>query len=139
MATSNMNSYNGIGNLVKDCTFKDFGNGVGVVEMTIAVNRTVKHGDKWESEASFFDVKYISKGAKSISAYLVKGTKIAVNGELVQERWEKDGKKSSAIKIYAKNIWLLSSSSKSENHSSDEDSQEEFNYSADNFPEEIPF
>lgn len=58
--------------------------GNGPVRLSIAVNRSVKRGEEWAEEASFFELEYWHK---SILPYLVKGKQIAVQGELKQDRW----------------------------------------------------
>ena len=66
-----------------------------------------KQGDEWKEEASFFDVTLWGKMAEGLNTYLVKGKQIAVEGELEQERWEKDGQNHSKVTITASNIQLL--------------------------------
>ena len=134
---SDINNLTVCGRLVKDSSYKDFNNGSGVLEMSIAVNRSVKKGEKWEDEASFFDVKYISKGASKLSQYCTKGTQIVISGSIVQERWEKDGKKNSAVKIYASNIQLVGGKKETDNSNSTS-SKTEYD-EGDNFPNDIPF
>jgi single-strand DNA-binding protein len=96
-----------IGNLVKDAELKYTNSGTAITALTIAVNRSVKKGDQWTEEASFFDVSLWGKRGESLNQYLQKGTKIAVSGSLKQDRWEKDGQKRSRVVIMAENIQLL--------------------------------
>jgi single-strand DNA-binding protein len=44
---------------------------------------------------------------ESLNQYLVKGKPVGVDGELRQERWEKDGQKRSKVEVVASNIQLL--------------------------------
>lgn len=91
-----------IGRLTRDA---ETPTGNGPTRISIAVNRRVKHGDQWSDEASFFEVTYWHK---TILPYLTKGKQIAVEGELVQDRWtDGEGAKRSAVKINAINIQLL--------------------------------
>lgn len=96
-----------IGNLVKDAELKYTNTGTPITALTIAVNRSVKKGDQWTEEASFFDVSLWGKRGESLNQYLIKGTKIAVSGSLKQDRWEQDGQKRSRVIIQAENIQLL--------------------------------
>lgn len=99
-----------IGRVTRDLNENSFGYvGSGIAKMTlsIAVNRSVKKADKWEDEASFFDVLYWGKAAEAVKPYIHKGTQIAVKGSLVQQRWEKDGEKKSKIIIQADSIQLV--------------------------------
>lgn len=70
-----------IGRLVRDAEEPQNN---GPVRLSIAVNRSVKHGDTYEDEASFIDIEYWHR---SLVPYLMKGKQIAVQGELRQERW----------------------------------------------------
>ena len=82
-------------------------NGNAVLKFSIAVNRRKKTGDQWTEEASYFDVTLFGKSAESLKQYLVKGKQVAVDGELRQDRWEKDGQTQSKVYIYSRSIQLL--------------------------------
>ncbi|GHU11713.1 single-stranded DNA-binding protein [Spirochaetia bacterium] len=96
-----------VGRLTRDAELKYTANGQAVSKFSIAVNRSVKKGDQWESEPSFFDITLWGKRAESLNQYLVKGKQISVNGELRQDRWEQDGKNRSKVEVIASNINLL--------------------------------
>jgi len=83
------------------------GNGTARANVSIAVNRSKKSGDKWEDETSFFDITIWGNQAVNLKPYLKKGKMIAVDGYLKQDRWEKDGQKMSKISIVANNVQLL--------------------------------
>ena len=57
--------------------------------------------------AHFFDITLFGKQGEGVSQYLTKGTQVAVEGELRQDRWEQDGQKRSKIVIVANNLQLL--------------------------------
>jgi len=108
-----------IGNLVKDAELKYTNSGTPITGLTIAVNRSVKKGDQWTEEASFFDISIWGKRGESLNQYLLKGTKIAVSGSLKQDRWESDGQKRSRVVIMADGIQLLGGKkNESSNHQS---------------------
>ena len=133
-----INSVTLIGRLSSDCNLHTFDNGGGICQFSIATNRSTKKDDKYVDEPSFIPVKYSSKGAENFSKFLVKGKMVAVSGKLVQERWEKDGKKSSSIIVYAADVQLLGSNKPSENTGNQSESQT----SEDDFipgGEDIPF
>ena len=95
-----------VGRITKDVgsderSFSYIGNGTAKAVVNIAVNRGVKKGDKWEDEASFFDVVIWGKLAENLKPRLTKGTQITVSGYLKQDRWEKDGQKQSRVQIIA--------------------------------------
>lgn len=94
---------------INDKAFGYIGSGTAKLTLSIAVNRSVKRGDKWEDEVSFFEVIVWGKPAESLKTRLSKGKRIAVSGELKQERWEKDGQKYSKIVVNAESVQLLDS------------------------------
>ena len=103
---TDINSVVLVGRITKDVgsderSFSYIGNGIAKAVVNIAVNRGVKKGDKWEDEASFFDVVIWGKTAENLKPRLTKGTQITVSGYLKQDRWEKDGQKQSRIQVVA--------------------------------------
>ena len=106
---TNINSVVLVGRITKDVgsderSFSYIGNGTAKAVVNIAVNRGVKKGDKWEDEASFFDVVIWGKTAESLKPKLIKGRQITVSGYLKQDRWEKDGQKQSRVQIIAEQV-----------------------------------
>ena len=96
-----------VGRLTRDAELKYTTGGTAVSKLGIAVNKRKKQGDEWKEEASFFDVTLWGKMAEGLYTYLVKGKQVAVEGELEQERWEKDGQNHSKVTITASNVQLL--------------------------------
>jgi len=96
-----------VGRLTRDAELKYLNTGTAICTFSIAVNRSVKKGDKWEDEASFFDITLFGKQGEVVTQYLTKGQQIAVSGELRQDRWEKDGQKHSRVVIVADSVQLL--------------------------------
>ena len=116
-----------IGRLTQDAKVSFITNGTPKCEISIAVNRSVKKGNDWVDEVSYFNVTIWGKTAQNLEKYLKKGTQICVEGYLKQDRWEKDGQKQSRVVIVADNIQLLGSG-KGENSQNN-----------DTFPENNPF
>lgn len=96
-----------IGNLTRDAEMSYMPNGNAVVNFSIAINRSKKEGEQWVSEANYFDVAYFGKPAEAVKPYLSKGKKVAVQGSLKQDRWEKDGQKFSKVRIIADAVRLV--------------------------------
>lgn len=67
----------------------------------------------YESIANFFDCEYFTKNPQHWLAQLRKGIGVVVEGELLQDRWEKDGQKFSKHKIKL-SAWPLVLSGKDE-------------------------
>ena len=121
-----------IGRLTKDCgaderSFSYVGNGTAKAVVSLAVNRSVKKGDKWEDEVSYIDVTIWGKTAENLKANLVKGKQICVCGYLKQDRWEKDGQKQSRLNVVAESVQLLGGGNKQN------DSQNDSGYSDNPF------
>ena len=107
MTDNNVVSING--RLVRETELKYASSGTAFLKFSIAVNRSVKKGDKWEDEASFLDCTFFGKMAESVNKYLSKGKQVSIIGELVQNRWEKDGQKHSKVEIIVNKLQLLGS------------------------------
>ena len=134
---TDINSVVLVGRITKDVgsderSFSYIGNGTAKAVVNIAVNRGVKKGDKWEDEASFFDVVIWGKTAENLKPRLTKGKQISVMGFLKQDRWEKDGQKQSKIYINAEQVEIPNDSKK--------DAEKVANaFGGEAFPEDNPF
>lgn len=96
-----------VGRLTRDAELRYTNSGMALTRLGIAVNRRIKQGDQWVDEANFFDATLWGKRGESLNQYLSKGQQIAIEGELRQERWEKDGVKNSKVTINVSEIQLL--------------------------------
>ena len=102
-----LNSVNMMGNLTRDPELKYTPSGKAVCNLSIANNRVYsKDGDKKE-EVSFFDIEVWGVVAENCAKYLTKGSGIIVEGRLRQDRWEKDGKTQSRVRIAANSIHFM--------------------------------
>jgi len=103
-----INSVVVVGRLTRDAELKYTPNGTAVLNLSVAVNRSVKRNDAWEDEVSFFDAVLFGKLAEGLAQYCKKGQQIGVQGSLRQERWEnKDGAQRSRVKMIADTVRLL--------------------------------
>lgn len=114
------------GRLTRDAETKNLTTGTELTRFSIAVNRSVKRGDNWTDEVSFFDVEKWKAGG--LAPLLAKGKQVIITGTLEQDRWEKEGQKRSKVKIVANQIQLIGS--KADNATNEQPQQED---------EEIPF
>lgn len=137
MTDNNIVSING--RLVREAESKFTQGGTAILKFSIAVNRSVKKGDKWEDEASFFDCTMFGKMAESVSHYLEKGKQVSIIGELVQNRWENDGQKHSKVEIIVNKLQLLGSKDDKPGQNADLPNTPE-NFKDDSFDySQIPF
>ena len=123
-----------IGRLTKDCgaderSFSYVGNGTAKAIVSLAVNRSVKKGEKWEDEVSYIDVTIWGKMAENLKPNLVKGKQICVCAYLKQDRWEKDGQKQSRLTVVADSVQLLGGNKNQQNGGQNDSG----------FPEDNPF
>ena len=102
-----LNSVNIMGNLTKDPEMKYIPSGKAVCSLSIANNRVFSKNGEKVTEVSYFDVEVWGVVAENCSKYLTKGQGIIVEGRLRQDRWEKDGKTQSRVRITANNIHFL--------------------------------
>jgi single-strand DNA-binding protein len=98
-----------VGRVTRDAELRYTASGAALCNFSVAVNRRIKKAEQWTDEASFFDLTLWDKQAENLNKYLVKGTQVAVQGELRQDRWEKDGQKFSKVQVFVNNLQLLGS------------------------------
>jgi len=96
-----------MGNLTRDPEMRLLPSGKSVCGLSIANNRVyLKNGEKVD-EVSYFDVDVWGITAENCSRYLTKGRGVIVEGRLRQDRWEKDGKAQSRVRITANAVHFL--------------------------------
>jgi single-strand DNA-binding protein len=97
-----------IGNMVHDPELKFLPSGAACCEFALALNNsyTKKDGQKVE-EVCYADVTCWQKLAEIVAEHCKKGKQVFVEGRLKQDRWEKDGKKFSRLKIQAEQVVFL--------------------------------
>lgn len=134
---ADLNNWTGVGRLTRDAELRYTAGGMAILSMSIAINRRVKNGEQWVDEASFFDVEMFGKRGESIAKYLTKGKQVGITGELVQDRWEKDGQKHSKVKIISGDVQLLGG--QSEVHAPQRQAQSQAPIDDGDFADSIPF
>lgn len=100
------------GNLTRDPELRATGSGMAVLKLGIAVNDRRKNpqSGEWEDVPNFFDVTVFGQRGESLSRFLSKGSKVAIEGKLRWSQWETpDGDKRSKVEIIADDIEFMSS------------------------------
>jgi single stranded DNA-binding protein len=92
-----MNNLSIIGNLTREPEVKE--TTTTICEFSIAYN-------DYKKKANYFNVVCFGKLAERASSFR-KGQRIAISGALAQDRWEKDGKQQSKVKIIANSAYPL--------------------------------
>ena len=99
-----MNNFIFTGNLGKDAEVKYLSSGTAVCEFSVAVKSG--YGDKektnWVRCAMFG-----KKAEGQLPQYLLKGTQVAVSGELELQEWEGEKGKGAALSVSVQNIDLI--------------------------------
>jgi single-strand DNA-binding protein len=104
------------GNLTRDPELRMTAGGMAVLKMGIAVNdrRKNQQTGEWEDSPNFLDVVVFGQRGESLSRFLSKGSKVAIEGKLRWSQWETpDGDKRSKVEIVADDIEFMSSRSES--------------------------
>ena len=102
-----LNTVNMMGNLTRDPEMRYTPAGRAVCNMSIANNRIYMKGTEKVTEVSYFDVEVWGQIAENCAKYLSKGSGIIVEGRLRQDRWEKEGKTQSRVRISANNVHFM--------------------------------
>ena len=102
-----LNSVNIMGNLTRDPELKYTNSGKSVCNLSIANNRVYTKNGERVTEVSYFDVEVWAAAAENCAKYLSKGSGIIVEGRLKQDRWEKDGKMQSRVRIAANSVHFM--------------------------------
>ena len=95
-----MNRVTLLGNLTRDPEVRHTKSGKAVVNASIAVT------ERWKTEAGeakesviFMDLVLWGATGETFAKYHFKGSKALVDGKLIAEEWEKDGKRNRAVKV----------------------------------------
>ena len=101
-----MNLFSFTGNLGKDAEVKFLPNGSAVCEFSVAVKSGYGEREKtnWVRCAMFG-----KKAEGQLPQYLVKGTQVAVSGELELQEWEGQSGKGAELSVSVQNIDLIGS------------------------------
>lgn len=116
------------GHLVKDVELKQVGD-FTIGNFSIANNQVRKNGNEYVESVSFFNVTSIVSA--KLADYLKKGQPVLIEGSIVQDRWEKDGQKYSAVKVRATSIKLQPSAADHSAEEAEPEYQEDVIYASD--------
>lgn len=103
------------GNLTRDPDLRVTQTGMPVLSFGIAVNdrRRNPQTGEWEDYPNFIDCTMFGRRAESVTKFLSKGIKVAIEGKLRWSQWEKDDEKRSKIIVIAHDLELMSVNPKS--------------------------
>ena len=98
------------GNIGNDPDLRQTASGVQVLSFSVAVNDRVKGEDgQWTDRPNWIDCTMFGARAQSVSRFLSKGSKVAIEGKLRWSQWERDGQKRSKIEVIVDEIEFMTS------------------------------
>lgn len=97
------------GNLTREPDLRQTSNGLAVLGFGVAVNDRRKNpqSGEWENYPNFVDCTMFGSRAQSISDFLHKGNKVAIEGKLRWSQWERDGQKRNKLEIIVDEIEFM--------------------------------
>lgn len=98
------------GNLTRDPELSSTAGGTPVLSFGIAVNDKRKNNQtgEWEDYPNYIDCVMFGIRAQSVSRFISKGNKVAIEGKLHWSQWERDGQKHSKINVIMDQIEFMS-------------------------------
>ena len=107
--SSNINRVSISGNLTRDSELRSANNGTAILNFSVAVNDRRKVGEEWQDVPNYIDCVMFGARATALQTYLVKGTKVAIDGKLRWSSWEtKEGSKRSKLEVVVDEMELMS-------------------------------
>lgn len=110
-----MNKITLLGTVGRDPETKYLTNGTQVTTFSLATSESYKDkkGNK-QTQTEWHHVVFFGDQAKTIQQYVVKGSKILVEGKIKTETWEASGEKKSKVVVNANSFEFISSPKKYE-------------------------
>lgn len=98
------------GNLTRDAEHRATASGTEMSCFTVAVNDQFRKPDgAWEERANFVDCRLFGPRASSLTHYLTRGTKVAVQGKLRYSSWQgKDGARRAKLEVVVDELDFMS-------------------------------
>lgn len=107
-----INVYVGAGNLTDDAEMRALPSGTPVIDFGIAVNERKKNQQtgEWEDDPVFLDCTMFGQRAEKLAQYLIKGTRVTVQGRLRWSSWtdKETGKKRSKVDVVVSDLLFMS-------------------------------
>lgn len=103
------------GNLTRDGELRQMQDGTAILSFGVAVNERRKNGQtgQWEDAPVFVDCTVWGNRASAIAPYMLKGTKVAVQGKLRYSTWQdrQTGQNRSKLDVTVREIEFMSAKS----------------------------
>lgn len=100
-----------VGRLTRDPELRALPSAVSVCSLRVACNSSRRDVDgNYQERPNFFDVSVYGASAESVSRYMRKGSRVAVDGRLEWREWETaDQQKRQAVSVVADTVQFLDS------------------------------
>lgn len=100
------------GNLTRDPELRQTQGGTPILSFGVAVNDKRKNQQgEWVDYPNYVDCVVFGLRAEKLATFMTKGMKVAIEGKLHYQSWEKDGQKRSKLEVVVDNIDFMSKSS----------------------------
>ena len=100
------------GNLTRDPELRQTQGGTPILSFGVAVNDKRKNQQgEWVDYPNYVDCVVFGLRAEKLATFMTKGMKVAIEGKLHYQSWEKDGQKRSKLEVVVDNIDFISKSS----------------------------
>jgi len=110
MAHFNINRVVLVGRLTRDPELRALPSGTSVCSMRIACNSSRRDGDDFIERPNYFDVSVYGASGETVSQYMRRGSRVAVDGRLEWREWETaEQERRQAVSIVADTVQFLDS------------------------------
>jgi single-strand DNA-binding protein len=113
-----------VGNITDDPELRFTPSGSAVANFTVAINRRIRQGDRWEDKLDgFFNCSCWRDQAENVAESLRKGMRVLIIGRLQQRSWEdREGNKRTSVEVQVDEVapslrWATASVQKSQRSS----------------------
>lgn len=97
------------GNIGMEPELRRTASGTSILSLSVAVNDRKKsqQSGEWEDYTNWISCVMFGTRAQSVSKYLHKGNKVAIDGKLRYSSWERDGQRRSKLEVLVDDLELL--------------------------------
>src|SRR5271156_2741928 len=128
-----------VGRLTRDPELRALPSGTSVCSLRIACNSSRRDGDgEFVERPNFFDVSVFGASGESVSHYMRRGSRVAVDGRLEWREWETaEQERRQAVSIVADTVQFLDSPGASSQGAAGEETQDNGHDAADTDSREL--
>lgn len=128
------------GNLTRDAELRETQNGFQVLGFGVAVSDRKKNQltGQWEDWTNFVDCAMFGNRAASVAGFLLKGTKVAIEGKLRWSQWQsQDGSKRSKLEVVVDELEFMAP--RRDGQATQQRAEPQPGQLAGYYPEDVPF